>query len=286
MYFLAGAVRQKFASSGIAAYLSPMPKKLFLLDAYALVYRAHFVFIRNPRRTTTGMNTSAVYGFVNSLVEVIDKEQPDYLGVAFDVSAPTFRHEMYPEYKAQREETPEDIKLAVPIIKRLLEAMNIPILEKEGYEADDVIGTIAWKAAEQGVAAYMLTPDKDYAQLVKENVYMFRPKSKGGGHEVYDVEVVKEKMGVRPNQVADFLGLKGDSVDNIPGVPKVGEKTAISLLDEFESMDNLLANIANVTKKSIKKSLEEHREQAELSKTLAVIDTAGAPGFGARETPV
>lgn len=247
--------------------------RLFLLDAMALIYRAHFVFIKNPRMTTKGLNTSAVYGFANTLFEILNKEQPTHLGVAFDTHAPTFRHEAFEEYKANREETPEDILLAIPYVKKMLDALAIPILEIDGYEADDVIGTLAHKAAAEGYTAYMLTPDKDYAQLVKENVLLYRPASRFKKTEILDEEGVKAKFKVRPDQIADFLGLKGDSVDNIPGVPKIGDKTAVGLLEEFDTVENLLDNLEKVSRKAVRKSLEEHRDQATLSKELATIHT-------------
>jgi len=245
--------------------------KLFLVDAYAMIFRAHFAFMKNPRRTSTGLNTSAVFGFANMLFDVLLSEKPSHIGVAFDTPKPTFRHERYPEYKAQREETPEDIILAVPYIKRLLAALRIPILQVDGYEADDVIGTLAWKASDAGVDTYMLTPDKDFAQLVRPNVWLYRPGSKFAKTEVLDANGVVEKFGVRPDQIADFLGLKGDSVDNIPGVPKIGDKTAVELLQQYGNLEAILENVEAVTKKSIQKTLQENGEQGRLSKELATI---------------
>lgn len=239
----------------------------------ALIYRAHFVFIRNPRITQTGLNTSAVYGFALSLFEILEREKPTHLAVAFDTSAPTFRHEQFPAYKANREETPEDVRAAVPLVKRLLAALRIPSLVLDGYEADDLIGTVALHAAANGLPTYMYTPDKDYAQLVRENVWLVRPGKQGKPAEKYGPNDVQEKFGVRPDQIADFLGLKGDSVDNIPGVPKIGDKTAVQLLAEFGSLENLLDNLEKVSKKAVKASLEEHAAQGRLSKELAVIKT-------------
>ena len=207
--------------------------KLFLLDAYALIYRAYYAFIKNPRINSKGFNTSAILGFVNTLEEVLKKENPTHIGVAFDPSGPTFRHEAYEQYKAQREETPEAIRLSVPIIKDIIRAYRIPILEVSGYEADDVIGTLATEAGRQGITTYMMTPDKDYGQLVSDRVFMYRPKHTGG-FEVMGTEEVKAKFNIQTTeQVIDMLGLMGDASDNIPGCPGVGEKTAQKLIAEF-----------------------------------------------------
>lgn len=246
--------------------------KLFLFDAYALIYRSYYAFIKNPRINSKGLNTSAVMGFCNTLHEVLQKEQPKYLGVAFDPHGPTFRNEAYEQYKAQREETPEDIRKAVPIIKDILGAMHIPVLEVAGYEADDVIGTLARKAGMEGIDTYMLTPDKDYGQLVGGNVKMFRPRH-GGGYETLDAEGIKEKYGISsPEQVIDLLGLMGDSADNIPGCPGVGEKTAVKLITQFGSIDALLHRTDEL-KGALKKKVEENKEQIEFSKFLATIKT-------------
>lgn len=246
--------------------------KLFLLDAYALIYRSYYAFIKNPRINSKGMNTSAILGFCNTLHEVIAKEHPTHLAVAFDLHGPTFRSEAYKEYKAQREETPEDIRRSVPVIKDVLRAMNIAILEAEGYEADDVIGTIAIKAAAGGMQAYMLTPDKDYGQLVGDNVFMFRPRH-GGGYETLDAKGVCEKYGIEnTGQVIDLLGLMGDTADNIPGCPGVGEKTAVKLIQQFGSIDNLLEHTGEL-KGALKKKVEENMEQIRFSKFLATIKT-------------
>ena len=246
--------------------------KLFLFDAYALIYRSYYAFIKNPRINSKGLNTSAVMGFCNTLHEVLQKEQPKYLGVAFDPHGPTFRNEAYEQYKAQREETPEDIRKAVPIIKDILGAMHIPVLEVAGYEADDVIGTLARKAGTEGIDTYMLTPDKDYGQLVGGNVKMFRPRH-GGGYETLDAEGIKEKYGISsPKQVIDLLGLMGDSADNIPGCPGVGEKTAVKLITQFGSIDALLHRTDEL-KGALKKKVEENKEQIEFSKFLATIKT-------------
>ena len=246
--------------------------KLFLLDAYALIYRSYYAFIKNPRINSKGLNTSAVMGFCNTLHEVLQKEQPTYLGVAFDPHGPTFRKEAYEQYKAQREETPEDIRKAVPIIKDILSAMHIPVLEVAGFEADDVVGTLAKKADHEGIDTYMLTPDKDYGQLVGGNVKMFRPRH-GGGYETLDAEGIKEKYGIEsPEQVIDLLGLMGDAADNIPGCPGVGEKTAVKLINQFGSIDSLLHRTDEL-KGAVKKKVEENKEQIEFSKFLATIKT-------------
>ena len=257
-------------------------KKLFLLDAYALIYRAYFAFIKNPRINSKGLNTSAILGFVNTLEEVIKKEKPTHLGVAFDPSGPTFRHEAFEAYKAQRESTPEDIKKAVPYIKDILKAYNIPIFEVKGFEADDVIGTLAKQAAKEGFQVYMLTPDKDYGQLVDENIYMYRPKH-SGGYEILGIEEVKTKYGLEnQEQVIDLLGLMGDSSDNIPGCPGVGEKTAVKLLQEFGNIENLLANIESL-KGALKTKVENNVEQIKFSRFLATIRTDAPVEFKENE---
>ena len=246
--------------------------KLFLLDAYALIYRAYYAFIKNPRINSKGFNTSAILGFVNTLEEVLKKENPTHIGVAFDPAGPTFRHEAFEQYKAQREETPEAIRLSVPIIKEIIRAYRIPILEVPGYEADDVIGTLATEAGRQGITTYMMTPDKDYGQLVGDRVYMYRPKH-SGGFEVMGVEEVKAKFDIEsPAQVIDMLGLMGDSSDNIPGCPGVGEKTAQKLIAEFGSIENLLANTDRL-KGALKTKVETNRELITFSKFLATIKT-------------
>ena len=248
-------------------------EKLFLLDAYALIYRAYYAFIKNPRINSKGMNTSAIFGFVNTLSDLLKRQQPTHLGVAFDPTGPTFRHEAYEAYKAQREETPEAIRLSVPIIKEIIEAYRIPILEVPGYEADDVIGTLATKAGEKGIQTYMMTPDKDYGQLVGPNVFMYRPRYGDKDFDVLGVEEVKEKFGIdRPEQVIDLLGLMGDSSDNIPGCPGVGEKTAQKLIAEFGSIENLLVNTEQL-KGALKKKVEEHVEEIKFSRFLATIKT-------------
>ena len=245
-------------------------EKLFLLDAYALIYRAYYALIRTPRINSKGLNTSAILGFVNTLEYVLNNENPTHIGIAFDPSGKTFRHEMYEPYKAQRESTPEDIKLSVPIIKKVIEAYNIPILEVAGFEADDVIGTLSHQADERGIQTFMLTPDKDYGQLVTENVKMFRPKHTGG-YEIMGIEEVKKKFGIEnTDQVIDFLGLMGDASDNIPGCPGVGEKTAQKIIGEFGSIENLL-NSTEQLKGALKKKVEENKELISLSRVLATI---------------
>ena len=244
--------------------------KLFLLDAYALIYRAYYAFIKNPRINSKGFNTSAILGFVNTLEEVLKKENPTHIGVAFDPAGPTFRHEAFEQYKAQREETPEAIRLSVPIIKEIIRAYRIPILEVPGYEADDVIGTLATEAGKQGIPTYMMTPDKDYGQLVSDKVFMYRPKHTGG-FEVMGIEEVKSKFNIQsPAQVIDMLGLMGDSTDNIPGCPGVGEKTAQKLVAEFESIENLLEHTDRL-KGALKTKVETNKEVIAFSKFLATI---------------
>ncbi len=248
-------------------------KKLFLFDAMALIYRAHFAFAKTPRISSKGINTSAVFGFANTILEVIQKEKPDYLGVAFDTPAPTFRHIEYTPYKAQREKQPEDITIAIPYVKRLVEALDIPILILDGYEADDVIGTIAKKAVKENpeMVVYMMTPDKDYGQLVEERIKMYKPAFMGKGVEVLGPKEVCARWNIKNvDQVIDMLGLMGDAVDNIPGIPGVGEKTAQKLLEEFESLENLLEN-TDLLKGKLQENLINFREQGILSKHLARI---------------
>jgi DNA polymerase I len=245
-------------------------KKLFLIDAYAIIYRAYYAFIRNPRINSKGLNTSAIFGFVNTLEDVLRREKPTHIAVAFDPKGKTFRHEAYDLYKAQREATPEDIRLAVPIIKNLIKAYNIPALEVPGYEADDVIGTIAKKAEQAGFEVFMLTPDKDYGQLVSEHIFMYRPKHTGG-FEIMGPDEVKNKYELDSHeQVIDLLGLMGDASDNIPGCPGVGEKTAVKLLKEFGSIDALLQRTDEL-KGALKTKIEENKEQIIFSRFLATI---------------
>lgn len=245
--------------------------KLFLLDAYALIYRAYYAFIKNPRINSKGMNTSAVMGFVNTLNEILTKEQPTHIGVAFD-HGKTFRDEAFPAYKAQREATPEDIRASVPIIKDIITAMHIPVLQADGFEADDVIGTLATKAGEAGVQTYMLTPDKDYGQLVRDNVFIFRPRH-GGGYETMGPKEVCEKYELdSPTQVIDLLALMGDSADNFPGCPGVGPKTATKLIAEFGSIDSILENSAKI-KGKLREKVEEAVDDIRMSKFLATIRT-------------
>ena len=245
--------------------------KLFLLDAYALIYRAYYAFIKNPRINSKGMNTSAIMGFVNTLNEILTKEQPTHIGVAFD-HGKTFRDEAFPSYKAQREETPEDIRTSVPIIKQIIKAMHIPVLQVDGFEADDVIGTLATKAGKAGITTYMLTPDKDYGQLVSDNVFMFRPRH-GGGYETMGPSEVCEKYDLSStSQVIDLLALMGDSADNFPGCPGVGPKTAAKLIAEFGSIDNMLANSSKI-KGKLREKVESAVDDIRMSKFLATIRT-------------
>jgi len=258
-------------------------KRLFLLDAYALIFRGYYAFIKNPRINSKGFDTSAIMGFTNSLIDVIRREQPDYLAVCFDKGGSQSRTEMYTEYKANRDETPEAIKLAVPYIQKILSAMHIPIVIKEGYEADDIIGTLAKKAEKEGFKIYMVTPDKDFAQLVSENIFIYRPARMGNGVEIWGISEVQEKFQVKnPAQVIDYLGMMGDSVDNIPGLPGVGDKTAKKFIAEYGSLENLLANTSNL-KGKLKEKIEANKEMGILSKELAKILLDVPVEFNAKE---
>lgn len=250
-----------------------MSKKLFLLDGMALVYRAYFVFIRNPMINSKGRNVSAVFGFLNTLLELLEKQEPTHIAVAFDVSGPTFRHDEFPEYKAQREETPEEIRAAVPAIQEFLKAFNIPVLTKQGFEADDLIGTLARQAEKEGYDTYMVTPDKDFAQLVDEHTFMYKPGKKGAPPEVLGVSEVLEKWNIETiEQVIDILGLAGDTADNIPGIPGVGPKTAQKLIAQYGSVENLLEHTDELKGKQ-KEKIEENKERALLCKRLVTIKT-------------
>lgn len=248
-------------------------KKLFLLDAYALIFRAYYAFLKMPRINSKGINTSAVFGFLNTLNDVLSHQDPSHIAVVFDPPRPTFRHEIYAEYKAQREETPEVIRESVPLIKQLLEAYRIPVIQVKGFEADDVIGTLAYRAAEQGFDVYMMTPDKDYCQLVGDHRFIFKPKKQGNDCEVWGVEEVKSRYGIsRPDQVIDLLGLMGDASDNIPGCPKVGEKRAVELIQNFDSIENLLQHTDQL-KGAMRQNVEDNVEQIKMSRFLATIKT-------------
>ncbi|MFW5687310.1 MAG: DNA polymerase I, partial [Bacteroidota bacterium] len=250
----------------------PEKKKLFLLDAMALIYRAYFALNRNPRINSKGMNTSAVLGFANSLLEVLKKENPTHIAVAFDAFAPTQRQTDFTAYKANREDTPEDIVSSIPYIKRLIEGFKIPVLEVPGYEADDIIGTLAKRAEKDGFTVFMMTPDKDFGQLVSENIFMYKPARMGNDVEILGVKEVCEKFGVkRPEQVIDILGLWGDTSNNIPGVPGIGEKKAKKLISDFDSIENLLKHVDDVPEKRSRESLKEYAQQALMSKSLATI---------------
>jgi len=246
-------------------------KRLFLLDAYALIFRSYYAFIRNPRVTSKGMNTSAVFGFLLTLEDLLTKQNPTHIAVVFDPPGPTFRNEIYPAYKANRDATPEDIKIAVPYIKRLLEAYRIPIVEVPGFEADDVIGTLARKASEDGFMAYMMTPDKDFAQLVTGKVMMYRPGRGGGEAEIWGEKEIMREYGVPPSNITDLLGLMGDSSDNIPGAPGIGPKTACRLISEHGDIESLLGKTSELSGRQ-KDILEQNREQILLSKRLATIE--------------
>ena len=247
-------------------------KKLFLLDAYALIYRAYFALNKNPRINSKGLNTSAIMGFLNTLYEVLKNEKPTHIGVAFDLGAPTLRTDDFSEYKANREETPQDIKISVPYIKEIIKAFNIPIFECEGYEADDVIGTLSKKAEKEGFTTYMMTPDKDFGQLVSENIFIYKPAKGGEPAKVLGVKEVCEKFGIsRPEQVIDILGLWGDASDNIPGIPGIGEKTASKLIAEYDSIENIIAN-ADKLKGKMQENVRNYAHQGLMSKKLATID--------------
>ncbi len=244
---------------------------LFLLDAYALIYRAHFALSQNPRLTTNGINTGAILGFTNSLLEIITKEKPSHIGVAFDTEAPTFRHEDFKEYKATRQSMPEEIKFAIPYCKKIVEGFNIPILIKDGFEADDLIGTIAKKASSKGFKVFMMTPDKDFAQLVDENISLYKPRRMGNGVDTMGIPEVLTKFDIdHVDQVRDVLGLKGDSVDNIPGIPGIGDKTASKLLKEYGTVEGIVENVDQL-KGALQKRVKEHGQQGIMSKELATI---------------
>ena len=246
-------------------------KRLFLLDAFALIFRGYYAFIKNPRINSKGMNTSAILGFTNSLLDVIKRERPDYLAVCFDKGGSKIRTDLFMEYKANRDETPEAISLAIPYIQKILEAMHIPAIVKEGYEADDIIGTLAKQAEKEGYQVFMVTPDKDFAQLVSENIFMYRPSRMGNGIEIWGVPEVQKKFEIeRPEQVIDYLGMMGDAVDNIPGLPGVGDKTAKKLLKTYGSMEALLEN-AHEVKGKLGEKIKANKDQGILSKELATI---------------
>lgn len=247
-------------------------KKLFLLDAMALIYRAHFALSKNPRINAKGMDTGAIMGFTNTLLEIITKEKPTHLGVAFDTNAPTFRHIEYKEYKATRQSQPDEIRVAIPYCKKIVEGFNIPVLVKDGFEADDLIGTLAKKAARKGYEVYMMTPDKDFAQLVEDHIFLYKPAYMGNAVDVLGIPEVLKKFDIdKVEQVIDILGLKGDAVDNIPGIPGIGDKTASKLLKEYGSVENIVANVEQLTG-ALKKRVEEHGEQGIFSKKLATIN--------------
>src|SRR5690606_16816145 len=246
-------------------------KKLFLLDAFALIYRAYFAFSSNPRINSKGFNTSAIFGFTNTLLEILNKEKPSHIAVVFDMEGPTQRHEEFSDYKANREEMPEDLRSSIPIIIDLIKGFNIEVLGIAGYEADDLIGTLAMKAEQAGFTTYMMTPDKDYGQLVDENTFIYKPARLGNGAEIMGVEEICKKWEIQNvKQVIDILGLMGDKVDNIPGIPGVGEKTAIQMIKDFGSVENLLANTDKL-KGKMKEKVELNKDLALQSKRLATI---------------
>jgi DNA polymerase-1 len=255
-----------------------MAKRLFLLDGMALAYRAYFSMIRTPLINSKGVNTSAIFGFVNTLNKLIDDEKPDYIAVAFDTSEPTFRHKQFPDYKATREAMPDDLRPQIGKIKEVISAYNIPMIESHGYEADDIIGTLVKRAEKEGVKSFMVTSDKDYMQLINKNIMMYKPARSVLGQKVAEIEVigpdgVKEKFGVGPDKVTDILALMGDKVDNIPGVKGIGEKTASALIQEYGSLENLYKNIDKITKPKLKENLINCKQDAFVSKELATIHT-------------
>src|SRR6516162_4329476 len=249
-----------------------MVKKLFLLDGMALVYRAHFVFIRSPILTSKGVNTSALYGFTNTLLDILRNQQPTHIAVAFDTDAPTQRHVEYPEYKATRQAMPEDLSLALPHVTRMLEAFNIPVLTCDGFEADDIIGTLVRRAEKEGFESFMVTPDKDFGQLIDEHTFLYKPGRMGNEVEILGVPEILKRWGIKePRQVVDVLALMGDSSDNVPGVPGVGEKTAMKLIGQFGTVEELVARTGELTGRT-KQSVEANREQALMSKRLVTIN--------------
>ncbi|NND16769.1 MAG: DNA polymerase I, partial [Eudoraea sp.] len=246
-------------------------KRLFLLDAYALIFRGYYAFIKNPRINSKGMDTSAIMGFMNSLLDVIRRENPDHLAVCFDKDGSSERTALYPEYKANRDETPDAIRIAVPYIQKILKAMHIPVVEVSGIEADDIIGTLSKQAELEGYKVFMVTPDKDFGQLVSDNIFMYRPSRMGNGIEIWGIPEIQERFGVeRPEQVIDYIGMMGDASDNIPGLPGVGDKTAKKFIQQFGSLEELLANTDQL-KGKMKEKVEANGDLGRLSKQLATI---------------
>ncbi|MEA2041052.1 MAG: 5'-3' exonuclease H3TH domain-containing protein, partial [Bacteroidota bacterium] len=257
-------------------------KKLFLLDAYALIFRAYYAFIKNPRYNTKGLNTSAVLGFTNSLDEILRKEKPSHIAVVFDPPGPTFRNEMFKEYKANRDETPEDIKKSVPYIKQVIKGFNIPVIEAEGFEADDTIGTLAKQAEKEGFTVYMVTPDKDFGQLVSDNIFMYKPKRGGKDNEILGKKEICELYGIeQPEQVIDILSIWGDAADNIPGIKGIGKKTSKKLIAKFGSTEELFKN-SHLLKGKQKENVEDSEEKIKLSKILVTIRTDVPVNFDAK----
>ncbi len=248
-------------------------ERFFILDGMAIAYRAYFAFINRPLINSKGLNTSAIFGFVNTLDRILVREKPDHIAVAFDTKQPTFRHKAYAEYKATREKMPEDMVEQLPYLKRIVEAYNIPVFELPGWEADDIIGTLARRAEAEDIECYLVTPDKDFMQLVSERIKMYKPGKSSDAYDIIDIEGVKEKFGVAPGQVIDVLGLMGDQSDNIPGVRGIGEKTAIPLVQQFGSIAGIYEHIDEVDKAGVKKKLVEQKDMAFLSRRLVTIDT-------------
>src|SRR5215471_9616048 len=249
-----------------------MAKKLFLLDGMALVYRAHFALITRPILTSRGVNTSALYGFTQTLLDIMKNRQPTHIAVAFDTDAPTARHAVFPEYKATRQAMPEDLSEALPHVNRMLKAFHIPVLVCDGWEADDIIGTLVRRAEKEDFISYMVTPDKDFGQLINEKVFLYKPSRMGDGVEILGLPEIQKRWGIQtPDQVVDVLALMGDSVDNVPGVPGIGEKTAMKLIGQYHDVENLLAHTGELTGK-LQANLQQHAEQARISKKLVTID--------------
>ena len=255
-----------------------MTEKLFLIDAMAMIYRAYFAMISHPLMNKSKKNTSAVYGFLNSLLKILDDEKPDHIAVCFDTEAPTFRHKIFPQYKAQRQEIPDDMPWQIVKVKEVVKALNIPLVELNGFEADDVIGTLAKQAEMEDVICYMVTPDKDYMQLVTDKTFLYKPARTAYGNQSKEIEIVDKKgvankFGVTPDKVIEVMGLMGDTSDNIPGVRGVGEKTAIALIQEYDSIDNIYKNIDKITKAKLKENLITFQKEAYLAKHLVTIKT-------------
>ncbi|MEJ2628640.1 MAG: 5'-3' exonuclease H3TH domain-containing protein, partial [bacterium] len=249
-------------------------KRLFLIDATALAYRSYFAFIRNPLINSKGINTSGIYGFTNTLIKILREENPEAIACVFDTRAPTFRHKIYSDYKATREKMPDELAEQFPVIKKMVKAFNLSLIEKDGYEADDIIGTLAKKGAQADMEVFVVGGDKDFMQLVDDNIKMYvMGRSRSGEVEIIDSQGVRDKVGVSPEKIIDYMALRGDSSDNIPGVPGIGKKTAKNLIDIHGSLDNILKNVESIKGDKLKENIQEHKQQALISRTLVTIDT-------------